>query len=249
MSIRADTRSSQKRNLGKARPRASVLHLLICCFAIQAASPSLFGQAGSPPAAKPRIALGVLVDTSGHQEKVIQLEREALDLLARRLDGVVTESFVFSYADKVNLLQDWSPIENGLGRVSTKVEPGPEDNTNVRTVLNDALNAALLKQESRSDVNLNVLVVIGEGNSRGSATKYPQIKKLAKSMRVQCFALLVANHALMAGKVRQFGFYPNDLARSTQGNGYDVGASQKQLDKAVNDVVKRIIRHAQANKN
>ena len=38
----------------------------------------------------------------------------------------------------------------------------------------------------------------------------------------------------------------DDLAWSTKGNGYDVGTSRKHLDKAVEDVLKRITRRVQA---
>jgi hypothetical protein len=69
---------------------------------------------------------------------------------------------------------------------------------------------------------------------------YSQIKKLAESGHVQCFALLVASHDLIGARVRHFGFDLYDLAGATKGNAYDVGASRKHLDKAVKDMLKRI---------
>jgi hypothetical protein len=53
--------------------------------------------------------------------------------------------------------------------------------------------------------------------------------------------LLVASHDLIGGRVRHFGVDLYDLAGATKGNAYDVGASRKHLDKAVNDMLKRLI--------
>ena len=54
--------------------------------------------------------------------------------------------------------------------------------------------------------NSRILIVVGEGNDAGSVTRYSQIKKRAKAAHVQCFGLLVADHNLIGGRVRHFGF-------------------------------------------
>ena len=222
------------------------LRLLVCSVATLAICILLLAQDSHKSDARPKISLGVLIDTSAHQEKVIEFERQVVRSIADRFDGMATESFVFTYADKVELLQDWSPLETGLKKISTRVELDVEGGKSGRTLLNDALNAGLLKLEARSDSDSRVLIVIGEGNDWGSAARHSQIKKLAKSSRVQCFALLVADHDLIGGRVRHFGFDLDDLAWSTTGNGYDVRTSRKHLDKAVEDMLKRINRRVQA---
>lgn len=87
----------------------------------------------------------MLIDTSAHQKKVIELEREVVSSIAEHFDGLGAESFVISYANEVNLLQDWSPLETGLKTVSTGIDLDLEGAKNGRTLLNDALKAALLK--------------------------------------------------------------------------------------------------------
>ena len=189
---------------------------------------------------EPQLSLGILVDTGVHQKKVIEFEREVVNSIADAFDNMATESFVIKYADEVELLQDWSPIETGPRKVLTRIELGVEGGKNQRTLLNDALNAGLLKLEARRGSASKALIIVGEGNDAGSTARYSQIKKLAKSSHVQCFALLVADHGLIGGRVRRFGFDLYDLAGSTKGNGYDVGASRKHLEKAVKDVLKRV---------
>jgi hypothetical protein len=223
----------------------ALLRLLGCSLATATCVP-LFAQEATKSDPKPRLSLGVLIDTSAHQKKVIEFERQAINAIAGRFESAATESFVFTYADKVELLQDWSPLETGLKTISTRIELDIEGGKGGRTLLNDALSAGLLKLEAKGGSDAKALIVIGEGNDWGSAARYSQIKKLAKSRHVQCFALLIADHDLMGGRVRHFGFDVDDLAWSTKGNGYDVGSSRKHLDKAVKDVLKRITRQLQA---
>ncbi len=100
------------------------------------------------------------------------------------------------------------------------------------------------KLGGRNGSDSKALIIIGEGNDLGSTTKYSQIKKLAHSGHVQCFALLVASHDLAEGRVRHFGFDLYDLADATNGHGYDVYTSRKHLDKSLKDILKRIQKFA-----
>lgn len=72
------------------------------------------------------------------------------------------------------------------------------------------------------------------------AQRYSQIKKRAQSAHVLCFVLLVADHNLIGGRVRHYGFDLYDLASSTKGRAYDIERSRKNLNKAVRDVLKRV---------
>ncbi len=92
-----------------------LLGQVTCVLLTTATHPLIFAQdKTTEPGTKPRLALGVLIDTSAHQKKVIEFEREVISSIADRFDGLGSESFVISYASKVNLLQDWSPLETGL---------------------------------------------------------------------------------------------------------------------------------------
>jgi hypothetical protein len=75
----------------------------------------------------------------------------------------------------------------------------------------------------------------------GSVTRYSQIKKRSQYAHVQCFVLLVADHNLIGGRVRHYGFDLYDLASATKGKAYDIERSQKNLAKAVRDVLKRVL--------
>jgi len=219
-----------------ARCSLVLLVLALCIL------PSNVFSAQNPPkvAGEPQLSLGILVDTGTHQQKVIDFEREAVNSLADAFKNAATESFVMKYGDEVELLQDWSHLETGDRKAVTGIDLDVGSGKNQRTLLNDAINAALLKLETRNGLTGKALIIIGEGNDAGSVAKYSQIKKLAKPSHVQCFALLVADHALIGGRVRRFGFDLYDLAGATNAKAYDVGTSRKDLDKAIKDIVKRV---------
>ena len=220
--------------------RMTLLRLLICCFGFGATSTLLCAQDKTQPEGTPRLSVGVLIDTSAHQKKVIEFEREVVNSIADGFAGVATESFVVRYADEVELLQDWSPLDTGVRRVSTRIELDADSMKNQRTLLYEALNVGLLKLDTGNSANSKVLIIVGEGNNAGGGIKYSQIKKRAKSAHVQCFVLLVADHNLMGGRVRHFGFDLYDLASATKGKAYDIERSRKNLDKAIRDVLKRV---------
>ena len=221
------------------------IFMVVVIFLASATPNPLFAQVTPQPKTQPRISLGVLIDTSAHQKKVIEFEREAVNSLADAFAGVATEGFVVRYGNELEILQDWSPLDTGLKKVSSRIELDAESGKNPRTRLNDAFNFALSKMalselEGRDRANSKVLIVIGEGNDAGSVARYDQVKKWAKSAHVQCFVFLVADHNLMGGRVRHFGFYLYDLASATKGKAYDIERSRKNLDNAIRDVLKRV---------
>lgn len=220
--------------------RKTLLRMLISSLGLAASCTLLAAQEKTQPDTKPRLSVGVLIDTSAHQKKVIEFQREVVNSVADGFADVATETFVVRYADEVELLQDWSPLGTGLRTASTRIELDVESGKNQRTLLYEALNAGLLKLDTGNIANSKVLIVIGEGNNAGGGIKYSQIKKRAKSAHVQCFVLLVADHNLMGGRVRHFGFDLYDLASATKGKAYDIERSRKHLDKAIKDVLKRV---------
>ena len=219
--------------------RKTVLRLLISTLGLLASCTLLCAQEKTQPNTKPTLSVGVLIDTSAHQEKVIEFEREVVLSIADGFAGAAAEGFVVRYSDEVETLQDWSPLDTGLRSVSTRIELDAESGKNRRTLLYDAFNVALLKFDTGNSANSRVLIVVGEGNDAGSVSRYSQIKKRAKSAHVQCFVLLVADHNLIGGRVRHFGFDLYDLASATKGKAYDIERSRKHLGKAVRDVVRR----------
>jgi uncharacterized protein DUF4256 len=85
-----------------------------------------------------------------------------------RLAGVAIDSFVV-YGNEVETLQDWSPLDTGVKKVSSRIALDAESGKNQRTLLYEALNVALQKLAPGEGGNSKVLIVIGEGNNAGGA--------------------------------------------------------------------------------
>lgn len=217
-----------------------LLPIILLLYSGMGSSAASFAQEEARPETKQELLLGVLVDTSAHQKNVIYFEREVVQSIGDALAGIATESFVIRYADEVELLQDWSPADSGLRKASLRIELDAESGKNRRTLLYDALHSALLKLGTGNSASRKALIIISEGNDAGSEIRFSEIKKQAKFNHVQCFVLLVADHNLMGGRVRHFGFDLYDLASATSGKAYDVEDSHKTLDKATKDIVKSV---------
>ncbi len=99
-----------------------LLLVLFFAFCETATCTSLFAQDRTHAKTKPRVSLGVLIDTSAHQKKVVEFEREVVNSIADAFSGVATESFVVRYGNEVETLQDWSPLDAGLKKISTRIE-------------------------------------------------------------------------------------------------------------------------------
>lgn len=158
------------------------------------------------------------------RKPVIALENDALQLIDKTLGASVSQVFIVTYADKPDLIQDWTPLDPVSGLI-TPIEIKNWDNR--RTVLYDGLEIALRHLAARTDPQKKVLIVIGEGNDYGSLARYSEVRTLAVKGNIQCFALLIANHNLMGGRVRHYGFNLCDLSSKTKGDCYDVENSQK----------------------
>ena len=188
---------------------------------------------------KPEFTCGMLIDLSQHQKKVIGFERQALDSVRSKMDGLVSEAFFMKYGDRIDLLQDWTGLEGGPEKIHRQIEVDSESRSG-KTLLYDGLDAGIEKLKAKANSGSKILIVIGEGNDSGSIARYAEVKKLAQSANVRCFALLVADHNLRGGRVRHFGFYLYDLTKATRGAGFDIEASNKRLDKAVGKILERI---------
>ena len=111
------------------RPRFLILVVLFVLFETTTCT-ALFAQDKTQVETKPRVSLGVLIDTSAHQKKVMDFQREVINSIADGFAGVATESFVVKYADEVETLQDWSALDTGLKKMSTRIELDVESGEN-----------------------------------------------------------------------------------------------------------------------
>jgi hypothetical protein len=189
----------------------------------------------------PKFSIGVVVDTHRQQAAVLPFERRVVEALVGRLAGPDADGFVISYSNRIQTIADWSPLESWPIAAVPKIslDDSGEGDATRGADLNDGLMAGVAKLSS-SATGLRRLIVIGEGNDGGSAAQFSQLLAAARAQHVQCFALLVANHRSQVGRIREFGFDLFRLASGTHGKAYDVRTDPHLLDKALEDVLKRL---------
>src|SRR5947209_757593 len=124
------------------------------------------------------LTIGLLVDVSGSQRNLIEIERDAASQFFSQVLRKKDEAFLISFGEETELLQDYtgSPrlLKEGLNqlRVSSGVSgihPGPVPTIGQArgTVLYDAVYLAAT-DKLRSEVGRKVIVVITDGVDQGS---------------------------------------------------------------------------------
>ena len=145
------------------------------------------------------ITIGLLVDTSVSQERLIEDERHAS---YRFFEAVLRENedlaFLMSFDSNVELLQDYTDsrklLSRGLDelRVESSVRglhPGPTGSSGaVGTALYDAIYLAC-DEMFRGQVGRKALVIISDGNDSGSKMKLDQAIEAAHRADVVIFSI------------------------------------------------------------
>ena len=159
------------------------------------------------------LTIGLLVDVSGSQRNLIDIERNAASQFFSQVLRKKDEAFLISFGEEAELLQDYtgSPrlLTEGLGelRVSSGVGgigPGPVPTAGQPrgTVLYDAVYLAA-NEKLKSEVGRKVIVVITDGVDQGSRlTHQPGDRSRAEGRRGD-----LQHRLLRSGRLRRrFGY-------------------------------------------
>jgi len=200
------------------------------------------------------LTLGIMIDTSGSQQRVLEMEKEVgasfLESILRQKD----EAFVISFDIDINLLQDFtnsvSRLRHALneakintGGVSCSGGPiGPQgpipcSSSGPRgTALYDAVYLAS-HDELGHEVGRKAMILLTDGEDQGSRLKIKDAIEAAQKADVICYVLLIADRGFYGGSL----FYSGDaemkkLTQETGGRVIDVGNKVDKLRKAFDDI-------------
>lgn len=124
------------------------------------------------------LTIGLLVDVSGSQRNLIEIERSAASQFFSQVLRKKDEAFLISFGEDCELLQDYtgSPrlLTEGLGRLQVNsgvggIGPGPVPTASQPrgTVLYDAVYLAA-NEKLKTEVGRKVIVIITDGVDQGS---------------------------------------------------------------------------------
>ncbi len=195
------------------------------------------------------LTLGILLDTSGSQYRVLPLEQEAGSRFLERVLKSKDEAFLLSFDVNVDLLQDFTNNPRLLARAMNKAEintaggngaagiPGagggtvPTIGTPKGTLLYDAVYLASnekLTQES----GRKAMIILTDGDDQGSRMKIGDAISAAQKSNAIIYVILIADTGFYGGWGYSGYSAAKKLAEESGGRVINVGDNGKKLDEA-----------------
>jgi VWFA-related protein len=199
------------------------------------------------------LTLGILLDTSGSQQRVLSLEQDVGSQFLERVLKSKDEAFLLSFDVDVDLLQDYTNNPRLLARAMSKAEintaggngaagiPGagggtvPTIGAPKGTVLYDAVYQAA-KQKMSQESGRKAMILLTDGEDEGSSTKINDAIAAAQKSNVIVYTILIADRGFYGG----FGYSGysamKKLTEETGGRLIDVGNNGKKLEAAFQQI-------------
>lgn len=199
------------------------------------------------------LTLGILLDTSGSQYRVLPLEQEVGGQFLERVLRQKDEAFLLSFDVNVDLLQDYTNSARLLKRAMNTAEintaggngaagsPGagggtvPTYGTPKGTVLYDAVYMAS-NEKMNQESGRKAMILLTDGEDEGSDRKIGEAIAAAQKSNVLVYTILIADRGFYGG----FGYNGysamKKITEETGGRLIDVGNNGKKLEAAFQQI-------------
>jgi len=191
------------------------------------------------------LTLGILIDTSGSQQRVLPLEKEFGAQFLNRILRKSDQAFVANFDVNVDLLQDFSNSPRELERGMDKAEinagvsfgASPVPGQNKGTVLYDAVYQASTSKLG-GETGRKAIIILTDGQDEGSDHKIAEAIAAAQKSNVIIYGILIADRGQYGG----FGLgYSGDFALKkmsdeTGGRMINVGNNGNKLQAAFSQI-------------
>ncbi|MGA2651123.1 MAG: VWA domain-containing protein [Terracidiphilus sp.] len=199
------------------------------------------------------LTLGILLDTSGSQERVLPLEQQVAGEFLSRVLRQKDEAFALSFDVNVDLLQDYTNSAHMLSRALNKAEintaggngggiPGagggtiPTQGGPKGTVLYDAVVLAA-GQKMNQEAGRKAMILLTDGGDEGSDHKITDAIAAAQKSNVLVYVILIADRAFNYGFYGYSGYSTmKRLTEETGGRLIDVGNNGPKLEAAFQQI-------------
>ena len=200
------------------------------------------------------LTLGILIDSSGSQMRVLEMEKEVGGAFLNDILREKDEAFVIDFDVNVDLLQDFTndirrlkaalnkaKINTGGGGGSLPgLGGGPIPTSNPRgTLLYDAVYLAA-HDELAHEIGRKAMILLTDGEDQGSQLRIKDAIEAAQKSDSICYVLLIADRGFYG-----FGGYSGDsemkkLAGETGGRVIEVGNKMDKLKEAFDQIAKEL---------
>ena len=200
------------------------------------------------------LTLGILIDSSGSQMRVLEMEKEVGGAFLNDILREKDEAFVIDFDVNVDLLQDFTNDVRRLkaalnkGKINTGggggslpgLGGGPVPTSNPRgTLLYDAVYLAA-HDELSHEVGRKAMILLTDGEDQGSQLRIRDAIEAAQKSDSICYVLLIADRGFYGG----FGYSGDSemkkLAGETGGRVIEVGNKMDKLKEAFDQIAKEL---------
>jgi VWFA-related protein len=198
------------------------------------------------------LTLGIMIDTSASQTRVLTIEQEACAAFLRQVLRQKDLAFVINFDTDVNLDQDFTNNVRDLTRALNKMQinagmgggppglgGGPIPTTPRGTLLYDAIYLAS-DEKLKNEVGRKAMIIFTDGEDQGSRLRIRDSIEAAQKADAICYVILIADRGFYG-----FGGYSGDyemkkLAEATGGRVIEVGNKQEKLHDAFDQIQKEL---------
>ena len=199
------------------------------------------------------LTLGILLDTSGSQERVLPLEQQVGSQFLERILRQKDEAFLLSFDVNVDLLQDFTNSARQLSHAMNKAEintaggngaagiPGagggtiPSIGAPKGTLLYDAVYLAA-NEKMTQETGRKAMILLTDGEDQGSRVKIGESISAAQRSNVLVYVILIADRGFYGG----FGYSGYSamkrMTEETGGRLIDVGNNGNKLEAAFQQI-------------
>jgi len=202
------------------------------------------------------LTLGILIDSSGSQQNVLEMEKEVgasfLDNILRPKD----EAFVISFDVDTELLQDFTSsthlLRTALNSAKINAPPSscgglpgqgggpiPCNSTPKGTVLYDAVYLAA-HDELAKEVGRKAMILLTDGEDQGSQLKIRDAVEAAQKADTICYVLLIADRGFYGMMGYSGDRDMKKLTEETGGRVINVGNKSEKLREAFDQISREL---------
>jgi len=193
------------------------------------------------------LTLGLLLDTSGSQMRVLPLEQQVGSEFLQRVLRQKDEAFLISFDVNVDLLQDYTNSARQLSRALNKAEinagvsfgsgPVPTPGGPRGTVLYDAVMLAS-NDKLNQETGRKAMILLTDGEDQGSRVKISEAIAAAQKSNVIVYVILIADRGFYGGIGFGYSGFSamKRLTEETGGRLIDVGNNGPKLEAAFQQI-------------
>lgn len=201
------------------------------------------------------LTLGILIDTSGSQMRVLEMEKEVGGAFLNDILREKDEAFLIGFDVNVDLLQDFTNDVHRLKAAmnKTRINTGGGGGTIIPggggnpvptgpprgTLLYDAVYLAA-HDELSHEVGRKAMILLTDGEDQGSQLRVRDAIEAAQKSDSICYVLMIADRGFYGG----FGYSGDSemkkLANETGGRVIDVGNKMDKLKEAFDQIAKEL---------